>query len=168
MELELRKKLDAAIDVIYEAVELYGNRLSLSYSGGKDSKCLRRLVGLVFPNIITIHNEHEGESIEGTNTLGILVVKGPKSNVPKFLDLVHMEAMLDGTRQDEDKTVMIDGIDIHRSLMTSYKTINGLFGKTVYFPIWQLTEEEVLEVLGMHPIEFGSLRKNYLQNLKMG
>jgi 3'-phosphoadenosine 5'-phosphosulfate sulfotransferase (PAPS reductase)/FAD synthetase len=55
---------------------------------------------------------------------------------------------MDGTRQDENKTVIFDGEEIHRSKMTGDSTSRGVFGVPAVFPIWDWTESDVYSYLG--------------------
>jgi len=141
----LEQKIKESKRIITEAINMYGNKLCLSYSGGKDSKVLWKLTKELTDEILVIHNEHITETIE--EKFGILKVNGTKLNVPSFLKTVDLKAQLDGTRKDEDKFVMIDGIDIHRSKMTSYKTENGVWGLVVYFPLINWTDKDIYEYL---------------------
>lgn len=122
------------------------NKCYAAYSGGKDSKAVLLLVKSVYPNVTVIHNGHEGESIGSQD--GVLCVKEPKAeNVPQFLSLVDLELQFDGTRKDEDKTVIFDGEEIHRSKMPGDYTSNGVFGLAMFYPLFSWTEEEVFAFL---------------------
>jgi len=150
MNNEFHQKFIAATDIIEQAISKFGNKLYVSYSGGKDSKALLILTKMVskkmgYIDMLVIHNEHPGEVID--NNFGTLVVKAPKTNVPAFLKMVDLEAQIDGTRRDEDKTVIFDGVEIHRSKMPSYKTNNGVFGLSVYYPLINWTEEDIFKFL---------------------
>lgn len=139
-------KLEKSKKIIEDAINKHGNKIYVSYSGGKDSKALVKLTKEVYKdNLLIIHNGHIGEKVEDTH--GILIVKKPKENVLEFLKLVELEAQLDGTRRDEDKTVRFDGKEIHRSEMPSHKTNDGVFGLIVYFPFFDWTEEEIFAYL---------------------
>jgi 3'-phosphoadenosine 5'-phosphosulfate sulfotransferase (PAPS reductase)/FAD synthetase len=144
--MKIMTKLESAKRIIQNAIDIHGHKIYVSYSGGKDSKALVKLTKEVYGNnLLIIHNGHVGEKVEDTH--GILVVKKPKENVQEFLKLVELEAQLDGTRRDEDKTVMFDGKEIHRSEMPTFWTGQGVFGLTVYFPFMDWTEEEIYEYL---------------------
>ena len=145
MQESTRLKVEAAQELMKQAFERHGNKIYSAFSGGKDSKAVLKLARSVNPNVIVIHNTHNGEDTHGEP--GVLAVKGPKDIVPLFLKTVELEAQFDGTRQDEDKEVVFDGEYIHRSKMTRNMTEQGLFGLTVYFPLYNFTEEEVYEYL---------------------
>jgi 3'-phosphoadenosine 5'-phosphosulfate sulfotransferase (PAPS reductase)/FAD synthetase len=139
-------KLERTKKIVKDALNHHGNRIYVSYSGGKDSKALVKMAKEVWgENLLIIHNGHVGEKVEADH--GLLIVKKPKENVKEFLKLVELEAQLDGTRKDEDKMVMFDGVDIHRSLMPTHYTAKGVFGLQVYFPFYDWTEEEIYEYL---------------------
>jgi len=142
----MKNKLEIAKNIIKEAFEKHKNKIYVSYSGGKDSKALVKLSKEVYgKNLLIIHNGHIGERVE--NEHGILIVKKPKDNVKEFLKYVELEAQLDGTRRDEDKTVIFDGIEIHRSVMPGFYTNDGVFELQVYFPFYDWTEEEIFTYL---------------------
>jgi len=143
--MTLEQKVLEAKEVIKTALAKHGNKVYLAYSGGKDSQAVLKLAKSVRQDIIVIHNEHEGEDIKEKN--GVLVVKKPKTQVPKFLEMVKLEAQIDGTRKDEDDMVVVDGELIHRSKLQSAHIINGLFGLEVYLPLLNFTEEEVYDYL---------------------
>lgn len=117
-----------------------------AYSGGKDSRAVLQIVRSVYPNVLVIHNGHAGEDIGDVD--GVLCVKEPKAAmVPIFLQTVDLKLQFDGTRKDEDKTVIFEGQEIHRSKMPGWSTSQGVFGLNCVFPIWDWTEEEVFEYL---------------------
>src|SRR5260370_449104 len=122
-------KLKSAQDKIRQTVEQFGiNRVYAAYSGGKDSLAVLRLCRELHPQMLAIHNSHEGETID-KDMPGVFCILKPKfEKVPLFLKAVDLVAKIDGTRQDEDKTVIFDGAEIHRSKMPDWKTSHGVFG----------------------------------------
>jgi 3'-phosphoadenosine 5'-phosphosulfate sulfotransferase (PAPS reductase)/FAD synthetase len=143
-------KVWAAVERIRRAQENWGHRIYVAYSGGKDSKAVWLLAKLADRDITVIHNQHPGETAPG---FGVLHVLPPKAvTVPQFLASVDLRCQIDGTRRDEDKTVIFDGKEIHRSLMPTYQTDNGVFGLAMVFPLWDWTEVEVLEFLEFSPL----------------
>ena len=145
--MSLDSKINQAKDRIRQAIDECGpNRIYSAYSGGKDSQAVLRLARCVLPNVIVIHNGHAGEDIGDVE--GVLCVKEPKAQlVPIFLQTVDLVGQLDGTRRDEDKTVIFDGEEIHRSKMPDWKTYDGVFGLRMYYPLFDWTEEEVFAYL---------------------
>jgi len=142
------KKVAEAKSLIREALKKHNNSIYVAYSGGKDSKVLLGMVKSIQQDVLVIHNCHEGEVCDKK---GVLLIKGPKKEVvPKALAFLDITAQLDGTRQDEDDYVMIDGVDIHRSKMESNYTENGVWGLNVYFPLMQFTEEEIYYYLNIY------------------
>ena len=138
-------KINEAKNIIKEAIDTYKSRCYIAYSGGKDSKAMVKLAKSIYPDVLIIHNEHPGESVE--DIFGLLIVRQPKTQVKDFLKFVKLDCQIDGTRRDEDKNVIFDGIDIHRSQMPTYKTSNGVFGLAIYYPFVDWTEEEVYDYL---------------------
>lgn len=137
----LEKKLVSAKELIKTALDTHKHRVYIAYSGGKDSKAVLKMVRELKPNCLAIHNEHEGEICDRDD---VLVIKGPKKEkVKDAMSYLDITAQIDGTRQDEDDFVMIDGVDIHRSKMNVDKTDKGVWGLEVYFPLRHFTEEEV-------------------------
>lgn len=146
MGLALNRRVTQAQNRIREAAAAGVNRMYVAYSGGKDSEAVLRLTRSVYPCVTVIHNGHKGEKVE--NTEGVLFVKEPKAeNVPKFLSTVNVTSQIDGTRKYEDKTVIFDGVEIHRRDMPNGYTTNGVWGLEVFFPIWDWTDEDVFEYL---------------------
>lgn len=148
MERFLSNMVVAAHIRIRAAVQAAGgiNRIYVAYSGGKDSETVLRLTRQIYPNVVVIHNGHKGEHVEDTE--GVIFVKEPKAdNVPQFLKTVNLTTQIDGTRQDEDKTVIFDGIEIHRRDMPGEWTENGVWGLKISYPIWDWTDEDVLAFL---------------------
>ena len=143
--MTLKQKVKQAQELIKIAYSKHQNGLYVAFSGGKDSRAVLRMTKEIYPNILVIHNSHKGEDIGDQK--GVLVVKSPKTNVPKFLALTELTAQLDGTRQDEDDYVMVDGVDIHRSKLNKNYVKSGVFGLEAYFPLFYFTEEEVYEYL---------------------
>ncbi len=145
--MDLIDKVADARSRIAEAYEHTGkNHLYSAYSGGKDSQAVLSLVRSVVPNPIIIHNSHDGEKIDPD--VGAVIVLPPKKTiVPIFLRSVDLRGQIDGTRRDEDKTVIFDGQEIHRSEMTCWFTNRGVFYLTCYFPIYDWTEEDVFRYL---------------------
>lgn len=144
---ELDLKIREAKELIIKALKKHLNGLYIGFSGGKDSRALLKLAWSICPNILVIHNEHTGEN-PGIIP-GMLIIKGPKkTNVPKFLKYTKLTAQLDGTRKDEDKLVMINGKDIHRSKMRTNYTKKGVWGLEVYFPLFNFTEQDIYDYLG--------------------
>lgn len=148
---------------IKTTVDRFGlNSTYAAYSGGKDSEAVRRLTIDLYPRAMLIHNGHRGERVS-PHTEGILFVKEPKAeNVPLFLKTVNLRAQLDGTRRDEDKTVIFDGVEIHRSQMPSHSTDNGVFGLHVCYPLFDWTEEDVFAYLRFtNPIRITDVHYSY-------
>ena len=150
----VRVKINMAVDILKEAYNSHDNVL-LSFSGGKDSRALKRLIEFIELKIPIIHNEHPGETIGDEK--GIFIIKAPKSNTEEFFKYVKVDALIDGTRFDEDKDVVFNGELIHRSDMTSYKTEDGLFGKALYYPLCKFTDKEVYTFLDMTDAEIGEI-----------
>jgi len=144
---EFLAKVGAAQDLIRSTAERYGvNQVCAAFSGGKDSQAVLRLCRSLYPHMIAIHNGHAGEDIHGEP--GVLCVKEPKAeNVPQFLKTVDMRMQFDGTRQDEDKDVIFDGVNIHRSQMPGNLTENGVWGLGCCYPLFDWTEEDVFQYL---------------------
>lgn len=144
---ELSRKINEAKDRIREFLSVHlPDQVYVAVSGGKDSRAVLSLCRQVYPNILVIHNGHPGEKVDGIE--GVLHVTEPKAeNVPKFLSCVNLCGQIDGTRRDEDKTVIFDGQEIHRSVMPGNMTKNGVFGLGVLFPIYDWTDEDVLAYL---------------------
>jgi len=141
-------KVQIAIQRIRAFVSKHGaNRVYSAFSGGKDSQAVLKLCREAIPTgIPVIHNGHPGESV--SPDAGALCVKEPKAeNVPRFLAMTDLAGQIDGTRRDEDKFVVFDGVDIHRSEMPSYTTDKGVFGLACLFPLYDWTEEEVFNYL---------------------
>jgi hypothetical protein len=121
------------------------NRVYAAYSGGKDSQATLELSRWCYPKLLAVHNDHPGEKIDRDD---VLVVKQPKlETVPQFLRTVDLVGQIDGTRQDEDKTVIFDGVEIHRSKMPGPMTEKGVFDLQCLFPLWNWTEEDVFRYL---------------------
>lgn len=137
----LEQKIKATEKIIMEAVANHGNTLYLAYSGGKDSRVLLHITRRLYPSMLVIHNEHPGETPGDVD--GMLTVRAPKSNVPGFLKFVKLEAQMDGTRRDEDKTVQFDGKEIHRRDMPDYYSEQGLFGLHTWYPLIDWTQKEI-------------------------
>lgn len=146
MAVAPEKLRTAQARISHFAEEIGQNKCYIAFSGGKDSRAVLKLVREQFPNMVAIHNGHPGETIG--NVKGILCIKPPKAeNVPKFLASVELEGQFDGTRQDEDKTVIFDGVEIHRSTMTRAVTHNGVFGLKICYPLFDWSEQEVFDYL---------------------
>ena len=144
--MTLKQKVKEAETLIIKAHNRHKNGLYIGVSGGKDSQVLLKIARKLFPSMLAIHNEHTGEKLGKLK--GILIVKSPKkTNVPKFLKSVKLTAQLDGTRKDEDKTVIVNGKEIHRHKMRSYSTKKGVWGLEVYFPLINFSEKEIYEYL---------------------
>jgi len=140
----LNQKISEAKALIIKALKKHGNGVYVAFSGGKDSYVLLKMAREIRFNILVIYNEHKGENPKLVS--GLLIIKEPKKiNVPKFLKLVKLTAQLDGTRKDEDKLVMINGKDIHRSKMKTNYTKKGVWGLEVYFPLFNFTEKDIYE-----------------------
>lgn len=147
MLTRLPKLVRQAKERIVWTVEHYGhNPTYVAFSGGRDSRVVLDLARGIFPTMLAIHNRHEGEGIG--DVLDVLCVHSPKeSMVPTFLSTVDLRTQLDGTRRSEDKTMVYDGKEIHRSDMPHWFTENGVFGLNVCFPIWDWADENVEEYL---------------------
>lgn len=160
---EFEKLVLTTLDRIDAFGQRYGvNHIYAAYSGGKDSQAVASLSQRVYPHILLVHNEHPGEVCDRTD---VLIVRGPKKeNVPAFLKTVDLVGQIDGTRQDEDKTVIFDGKEIHRSNMPHYETEHGVFDLACLFPLWDWTEEDVLRYLNgrrYDPIKVRDVRVGY-------
>jgi len=151
---ELKSKIIFAVKVINEAYDENENAV-LSYSGGKDSQALLRLIRFLNIKIPIIHNEHPGETIGDEK--GIFIIKAPKSNTEEFFKYVKIDALIDGTRFDEDKDVVFNGELIHRSAMDSYKTEDGLFGKALYYPLCDFNDPAVYKLLDLNDDELAKV-----------
>lgn len=145
----LTEKIKEAQNRIEECLSVYGrNRSYSAFSGGKDSRATLKLVQSVYPEVTIIHNGHAGEEVG--DQVGVLCIREPKAAmVPIFLQTVDLRLQFDGTRRDEDKTVIFEGEEIHRSQMPTWKCSNGVFGLSCCFPLWDWTEEEVFAYLEM-------------------
>jgi len=146
--MNLKQHVDDAlmrIQFVLDTMVTHPNQVVSAYSGGKDSRAVLTLARKVLPKIIAVYNGHPGEDF-GEET--VLIVKEPKAvHVPQFLASVDIKVQLDGTRRDEDKDVVFGGKLIHRSAMPTSFTEKGVWGLAVMFPIWDWTEETVLEFL---------------------
>lgn len=147
---DIQQKIQAAQQRIKDTVELVGlNRVYAAYSGGKDSLAVLRLCRELYPEMLAIHNCHDGEGID-PSIPNVLSINQPKAEmVPAFLKTVTLAAQIDGTRRDEDKTVIFESEEIHRSKMPNWKTDTGVFGLLCCFPLFDWSEEEVYQYLEM-------------------
>lgn len=135
---------------IKEIVARFGkDKVYAAVSGGKDSIAVVSLMkeAMGENSLTLIHNEHKGENVSHV-PWPMLIVKAPKNiYVPAFLDLVHLECQIDGTRRDEDKLVHYDGVEIHRSKMPGDFTESGVWGLAVLYILVDWTEADVYEYL---------------------
>lgn len=160
--MTFEEKIQTARDRIRKFINETGvNKTYVAFSGGKDSKAVLRLTRSVFPNCLVIHNGHKGE--DAGKEEGVLFIKEPKAvYVPNFLETVSLQAQIDGTRRDEDKTVIFEGNEIHRSKMPTWRTENGVWGLRICFPLWDWTEDEVFQYLEYtNPIEVNGIKFSY-------
>jgi len=144
---EFTGKVMRSASIVAEVVENnLIRRCYVAYSGGADSRALLYLVRSLCPGIIAVHNKHPGEF--PTDVGGMIETVEPKNViVPIFLKTVDFHIQFDGTRRDEDKTVIFDGKEIHRSEMPGSFTTNGVYGLSVYFPLLDWTCDDVLRYL---------------------
>lgn len=147
----LQKILDASGRVNQYIRNLSASKKSVcvAYSGGKDSKALRHLMRISGnEGVPVVHNCHEGETIE--NDPAIIKVPAPKAeNARKFYEAAGIEAQLDGSRTYEDKTIIWDGKEIHRSQMQGPLTLDGVFGLETFCPLYDWTDADILVFLAL-------------------
>lgn len=132
-------------------------QIYVGHSGGKDSCTVYHLTKMVYPNVTVIHNT---KAITHPLTVNFLYELAQRQKI--HLVPVHdMEAFvkaggythqIDGTkacehdRTERDTTVRINGEDVSRENMEGYAD-NGVFGRSLLFPIYDWTDEEVFEFL---------------------
>lgn len=155
--LNFDDKVKSVITIIDEIIKS-DEKIIFSYSGGKDSRLIKRFFDVMNIRFPMIHNIHPGEDIN--NNKEVLCTKAPKSNMNKILEFLEFDSFIDGSRKYEEKTVIFDSVEIERINMPSFYNPNGVFMKPIWMPLFYLSDEDVVSILNLSDSEFKELILN--------
>ena len=168
--LDLTAKIASAKRLILDAIgEHQPDFLYIGHSGGKDSCVIHHLVKTT--SVCTIQLVHNPKPTTHPDTYSFIQNLATTTPVhfidvdcmPGFLHEHGFTAQIDGTREyectrtDKSSTHIVDGVHVTRKGMQSVVT-KGIFGLTLYYPIYNWTDEEVFAYINQNNIQ---LSKEY-------
>lgn len=150
----MHSKITTALGRIQKTLEtIPPNHCFVSFSGGKDSIVVLRLVTALYRDVLVVHNANP--EIDPAEIVKMLhghryVITPSKERHATLIQALDLRCSFDGTRRDEhdrtdgkSTTVVFDGKNVNRSFMEHWMTHKGLADIPTCFPVFDWTDDDI-------------------------